>query len=87
MPEVRHYIGVTGVGLRACMTMTATEDDGRIHDNPGRHPWDPAGDPDNPDAVTYYRVSEAVAEAFMADDEEDEERAPVEPSNERLRAG
>lgn len=40
-PEVRHYIGVTGVGLRACMTMTATEDDGRIHDNPGRHPWDP----------------------------------------------
>jgi hypothetical protein len=74
--ERRHYIGLWGSDIRAALMLDAPTSD-------PRPPWAPLVEDDRPGAVTYYRVSPEVAEAWAGssdeddeDDEDDEGRAP-----------
>lgn len=66
-PEVWHFIADVD-GMRAYSKMTATRDDGTITRTDSRDPWEPIDVNGEP---TWFRVSEAVADAYMADDDED----------------
>jgi hypothetical protein len=59
--ETRHYIGLTPGGVRISATFGPGAPES--FNTPA---WQPAG----AEGVTYYQVSQEVADEYMADDEE-----------------